>query len=274
VAAGPNFRIATFQGESGLTIKLAGELDGASCTELIERFDLLAADPETRHIVLDLAEISFVDSAGMRAMIVAERTAADRKLTLTIVPPPAEVTALLEVAGIAEHLRLAPIQDVPASGPFLERIELELSRERSAPGRARRELREALAGRIPDSDRATLVLLTSELVTNAVIHPGPAVEGSIDLRITAYADRVRVEVGDAGGGFTLDELAPRPRESGGHGLIVVEGLSSRWGSGRRPSEKGGGFRVWFELDLAYQPEPEAQAGLSEAAERPVAAAEG
>jgi hypothetical protein len=80
------------------------------------------------------------------------------------------------------------------------------------------------------------------------------VEGSIDLRITTHVDRVRVEVGDAGSGFELQNLPPRPRESGGHGLIVVEGLSSRWGSRRRTSEEGGGFCVWFELDVEYEPE--------------------
>jgi anti-anti-sigma factor len=273
VAAGPNFRLETFQSESGTTIKLAGELDGATCTELIERLKLLAGDPETRHIVLDLAQLSFIDSAGMRAMIVAERTVADRELTLTIVPPPAEVTELLRVAGIAEHLRLTPLHDVPApGGPFLERIDLELARHTSAPGRARRELREALAGRIPESDRATLTLLTSEVVTNAVIHPAPGVEGSIGLQITVYPDRVRVEVRDAGSGFEPRRLQPRPRESGGHGLVVVDGLSSRWGTSRRESDKGEAFCVWFELDVEC--EPEGTRGAPGPAETPLAAADG
>jgi anti-anti-sigma factor len=255
VVAGPNFRIATFQGESGITIKLEGELDGATSAELVECFERLAADPDNDRIVVDLAEVTFIDSAGMRAIILIER--ATREVTLTIVPPPEEVTQLLRTAGITEHLTLTPSAGAPPpSEPFVEQIEIELERERSAPGRARRELREALAGRVPDPDCATLILLTSEVVTNAVIHPLQGVGGSVGLRMTIYPDRVRIEVSDAGAGFELHDLGPRPRETGGHGLVVVDGLSSRWGSGRRPEREGGGFCVWFELDVIYQAEGE------------------
>lgn len=260
---GPNFRIATFQGESGTTIKLAGELDGATSSELLERFERLAADPETRSIAVDLTEVSFIDSAGMRAIIAIERTTAERELTLTIVPPPDEVTELLRIAGVADRLTLTPVLDAPSpSQPFIERIEIELEREPTAPGRARRELREALAGRIPGTECATLTLLTSEVVTNAVIHPQPGVGGTVGLRITAFADRVRVEVSDAGSGFELHNLPSAPRETGGHGLVVVDGLSSRWGTSRDRAGEGEGFCVWFELDVAYQPHGEREAATT------------
>jgi anti-sigma regulatory factor (Ser/Thr protein kinase) len=136
----------------------------------------------------------------------------------------------------------------------------------------RRELREAVAGRVGETDRATLTLLTSELVTNAVIHPDPDAGGPIDLRITIYADRVRVEVTDPGAGFDPANLPPRPREDGGHGLVVVDGLSSRWGSLRTQTDDGAGFRVWFELDVKSE-----DAGLGAAAqpaEASAAAAQG
>jgi len=272
VAAASSFRIETFQNESGTTIKLTGELDSATCAALIERFEKTARPPGTRQVVLDLAGVSFIDSAGMRAIIVIERLAGQHDLSLTVSPPPSAVTELLQVTGIADHVRLTPRDDQPAlSAPLIERIELKLPRDPHAPGRARAELRTVLPGRISDADRATLILLTSELVTNAVIHPARGVEGAVELRISAHADRVRVEVGDAGSGFDLQTLPPRPRESGGHGLIVVEGLSNRWGTRRRTAEEGDGFCVWFELDVDYAPEA---TGSPEATERPVAAAEG
>jgi anti-sigma regulatory factor (Ser/Thr protein kinase) len=126
---------------------------------------------------------------------------------------------------------------------------MSLDRTPEAPARARAELRHAIAGRLSDRDSAAATLLTSELVTNAVIHPGEAVGGSVGLRITTYNDRVRVEVTDEGSGFEPGALpARRPREAGGHGLIVVDGLSSRWGTARRRVGEGDGFCVWFELD--------------------------
>ena len=73
----------------------------------------------------------------------------------------------------------------------------------------------------------------------------------IGLRIIAYPKRVRVEVSDAGAGFDPGRLRPRPREAGGHGLIVVESLASRWGTNRSAAEGAERFCVWFELDAEY-----------------------
>ena len=254
MAALPNFRIDTEQAESGTTIKLVGELDSASCGELTDAFKrLLQANPGTS-VVLNLAGVSFVDSAGMRAIILGEQLARERGIALTIVPTAGPVTDLLQMTGLAERVALAPRgEDPPPSVPFLERIDLELAREPTAPGRARRELREAVADRVGEPDRATLTLLTSELVTNAVIHPDPDADGPIGLRITTYSGRVRVEVVDTGRGFDASTLPRRPREAGGHGLVVVEGLSSRWGMHRTQPDGAEGFCVWFELDLESIP---------------------
>jgi anti-anti-sigma factor len=272
VAALPNFRIETVQTGSGTTIALVGELDNAACAELLDHFEAANAGADARNVMLDLSEVSFIDSAGMRAIIAIERRVSELGLTLSITPPPPEVTELLRVTGIVDRVPLTPRVDTPPPNePFIERIELDLPRDPNAPGRARAELRGALAGRISESDRGTLTLLTSELVTNAVIHPGAAVEGSVGLRITAYADRIRIEVDDAGFGFELENLPARPRETGGHGLVVVDGLSSRWGTSRVSSGESPGFCVWFELDVEYA--PQAPADLPEATDT-VGAAEG
>ena len=62
----------------------------------------------------------------------------------------------------------------------------------------------------------------------------------------ALAPRVlRVEVRDAGPGFTAPRT-PRPRtEGGGTGLVLLERMSSRWGVAN-----DGGTCVWFERHLA------------------------
>jgi anti-anti-sigma factor len=250
VVAPPNFRIETAQAGSGTTIKLAGELDSATCPLLVERFDQLVAAGAGGQVVLDLTEVSFVDSAGMRAIVVIERSAQEHDIPLALRPPAGPVTDLLQISGVGAHLALRPQADDAPSAPFVERIDLELARVPTSPGRARAELREALGGRLGDTDSATLTLLTSELVTNSVIHPGPGAGDPIGLRITTFDDRVRVEVSDSGPGFDTATLPPRPRETGGHGLVVVDGLSSRWGTRRLGRDGGERFCVWFELDVA------------------------
>jgi anti-sigma regulatory factor (Ser/Thr protein kinase) len=88
---------------------------------------------------------------------------------------------------------------------------------------------------------ATLTLLVSEVVTNAVIHPD--VQEPTIIRLYArIADGVtRVEVTDPGSGFS-----PTPRDpaqvGGGYGLYLLERAAARWGV-----DRSRGSMVWFEL---------------------------
>jgi PAS domain S-box-containing protein len=94
------------------------------------------------------------------------------------------------------------------------------------------------------------VVLTSELVTNAVVHAGT----SADVRCLRSEDRVRVEVGDRypDRDLPLQDAATRPTlptdHEGGRGLLLCSALSSRWGVLYTPAEK----HVWFELDLPHR----------------------
>jgi anti-sigma regulatory factor (Ser/Thr protein kinase) len=132
-------------------------------------------------------------------------------------------------------------------------VQLEIRPDPAEVGRARRWARSRLAvsGIQADEPLAeTLILLVSELVTNAVVHTGrPAV-----LRLSlpgAEAPEeaiVRLEVADRSG------RAPVPRcvdgeATGGRGLALVDGLADRWGW----SAEGVGKRIWCELDRCARP---------------------
>ncbi|MFI8084451.1 ATP-binding protein [Kitasatospora sp. NPDC086009] len=85
-----------------------------------------------------------------------------------------------------------------------------------------------------------VVLMVSELVTNACVHaPG----GPYELRLAWDGSRLRIEVGDAG------REPPRLRRPadrgapGGHGLRVVDRLARAWGY--RPERDG--KTVWAEV---------------------------
>jgi anti-sigma regulatory factor (Ser/Thr protein kinase) len=78
-------------------------------------------------------------------------------------------------------------------------------------------------------------LLTSELVTNALLHGS----GAIGLRIDLEPAAVRIEVSDEGRGAV--EMTRQPGRLGGWGLRVVDQLADAWGA-----EKGS-TRVWVRL---------------------------
>lgn len=102
-----------------------------------------------------------------------------------------------------------------------------------APAHARNFVRDRLAAKPRIDD---LVLMVSELVTNAVRHGPP---GRVFLRLIESQESLRVEVQQ------LPESAPtlngeKPRS--GFGLKIVEALSDAWGTGD-PDWAG----VWFEI---------------------------
>lgn len=136
-------------------------------------------------------------------------------------------------------------------------MQLEIRPDPAEVGRARKWARSRLAGSgIRDDEplAETLILLVSELVTNAVVHTGcPAVVRlSLPGGGPAEAATVRLEVADT------SDRAPVPRcvgdeATGGRGLALVDCLADRWGW----SVEAGGKRIWCELDRCAQPAGEA-----------------
>ena len=126
-------------------------------------------------------------------------------------------------------------------------LRLDLRRDRDAPARARA----AIESWCPELDggrprQETLLLLVSEVVTNAVMHSQARADAAIVLTAGIYGEHVHVEVIDAGDGFTPPSggLARRLERTavGGYGLYVVDQAASRWGV-----DRAGGTRVWFEM---------------------------
>jgi anti-sigma regulatory factor (Ser/Thr protein kinase) len=117
----------------------------------------------------------------------------------------------------------------------------ELAAGLDAPRRARVLAREILGGHLDGRARNDLLVLVTELVTNAVRHAGLAPGDPIVLHLAAADGVVRAEVCEPGPGFEPVEREPGP--DGGFGLVLLRTLSSRWGiSG------GEGTCVWFEID--------------------------
>jgi anti-sigma regulatory factor (Ser/Thr protein kinase) len=69
------------------------------------------------------------------------------------------------------------------------------------------------------------VLLTSELVTNALQHEAGQ---TITLTITCVCDQLRVDVDDSSPCMPVPEDAPGDAEAG-RGLMLVASLSAEWG---------------------------------------------
>lgn len=89
--------------------------------------------------------------------------------------------------------------------------------------------------------RETAVLLTSEIVTNAVVHGA----GPITMVVLESEAGARIEVTDAGSGSVPTLCESGTDAEGGRGLLLVDRLADRWDHVLTDA----GLTVWFELDV-------------------------
>src|SRR5579884_2987834 len=120
----------------------------------------------------------------------------------------------------------------------LVRYEVQFTPDADAPFRARALVAEGFAAQLAARELDIAKLLTSELVTNAVVHG----EGMITMRADLDERRLLVEVIDRGRGFDRSVQGNPLLPSGGWGLRLVASESSRWGV------REGATHVWFEIE--------------------------
>jgi anti-anti-sigma factor len=232
------------------TLSLAGELDIATAPALQETIDRLCEDG-AREIVLDLHELSFIDSSGLRLIFTSEQLC-DRHgcdFSLSRVQPQAQ--RLFEVAGVVGRLsirgkalarrltrRRAPgTTSVGSARPDFE-VLLDLNLD--APRSARNYVRDLLGADASPSLREAAMLLASDLVTPIVQRGAFAFLESGELSVWLGPDvlRVQLEVSNE-----LLLLGPE-RIGSQYEASLFDELADRW------SVDAGGSTacVWFELD--------------------------
>jgi anti-sigma regulatory factor (Ser/Thr protein kinase) len=118
----------------------------------------------------------------------------------------------------------------------IDRIELP-SRPASAAA-ARRFVDRALE-RLGITNRETGTLLTSELVTNAVLYS----DGGIVVEVIPHATNVRIAVRDESG-RPVQARDVALEATSGRGISIVQRLATAWGVEDLPN---GGKSVWFEV---------------------------
>jgi anti-sigma regulatory factor (Ser/Thr protein kinase) len=103
---------------------------------------------------------------------------------------------------------------------------------------ARRVLRERAD--VPRRMLDDLLIVVSELVTNAIRHAPRVTGGRILLTVRGGEDHVHVAVRDPGPGFASG--GRDPAREGGLGLVAVARISSDWGV-----QEGDGTTVWCSI---------------------------
>ena len=86
-------------------IALAGEFDLAAVQNFEQELSRLEADAPTV-VVVDLTALKFMDSSGLRALVMADHRARRAQRRLAIVPGPPAVKRVFEITQLDERLDL------------------------------------------------------------------------------------------------------------------------------------------------------------------------
>ena len=112
-----------------------------------------------------------------------------------------------------------------------------------AVGQTRRFTRRTLrAWGVPDDALDTVLLVVSELVTNALVHT----DGRVRLDLTRVNHLLRVAVADSSPRTPVKPTSVSWEATGGRGILLVEAMSSAWGA----MPVSGGKQVWSEIALS------------------------
>jgi anti-sigma B factor antagonist len=90
--------------DGAVRLSLAGELDLATRDDLRDRVQETLAATSPRHLIIDMAGVTFCDSSGMSALVRATKSAADRDLTFQVINVPRYIRQTMEVAGVLDWL--------------------------------------------------------------------------------------------------------------------------------------------------------------------------
>ena len=89
-------------------IRPRGEIDMAVADRLAEAITDVLANDSTR-VVVDLTDVTFLDSSGIRALLIGQKFATDRHRSLTIENPAPIVHEVLAIAGVLDVLTGGPL---------------------------------------------------------------------------------------------------------------------------------------------------------------------
>lgn len=219
-------------------VEVAGSLRQDTANRIRATVENMLADPPDL-LVLDVAGLHEVDELCVSIFPTVGRLAAARDVPLVLAAPSASLRRALRVSPLFVRVAESRTEAVALRGRRSRargRWQLGLAADVHAPARARRLVEQAYRNRGLGELGRDAVLVTNELVTNAVAHVG---RGEVGLRVSFLRRYVRIEVSDEG-------AAPR-YSTPGYGLTMVAALSVRWGC--VPERNGNGKVVWADLPL-------------------------
>ena len=86
--------------DTSVTVVIAGELDHCAAPQIRRMLDDLIAEPQTRHLVLDLENLTFMDSSGIGVLLGRLKALQSRGGSLSVKNMQPSVEKLFRLSGL------------------------------------------------------------------------------------------------------------------------------------------------------------------------------
>lgn len=96
-------------------VEVSGEITFSNVGELNRRLNA-ALTGDTRHVVVDLTEVTFIDSSGLSALLTASKRARERGGEVALVVTTSEPPAIFRFRGVDRLLALYPSREAALAG--------------------------------------------------------------------------------------------------------------------------------------------------------------
>lgn len=97
-------RITEIRTEKGMILKPEGRVDANTYSELQEK--ILLAFQKNNHLELDFGEVSYLSSAGLRVLLIGQKTAAAKAGSMVLKNVCSDVMKVIKMSGFDKILSI------------------------------------------------------------------------------------------------------------------------------------------------------------------------
>ncbi len=98
-------QVTEIKEEGSITLKVEGQVDTVTAPELQK--SILAAFQKTSSVMLDMSGVPYMSSAGLRALLIGQKTAASKKGEMKLTGVQDSVMQVFNMSGFAKVLTIA-----------------------------------------------------------------------------------------------------------------------------------------------------------------------
>ena len=97
-------KITETRTDDKIQLSIDGRIDTNTAPQLQQA--VLSAFQKGKHLILDFSTVAYISSAGLRALLIGQKTATSKGGTMKVLHPNADVVDIFKTTGFAKFLKI------------------------------------------------------------------------------------------------------------------------------------------------------------------------